>query len=491
VRAQLRTLLGQTAIYGLGGGAAQAIGVLTLPVFSRALDKAEYGTLEIYTATVAMAIVIVDLGLGAAAQRFFYDHRDEEVAARSSVISTAFFTSTAFSFVIAAIILLARKPISQRLFDTQPNAKLVVLLAVSLPLLAAANMTREVMRLSLQPWRYLTSTFISTVGGALLGVLAVTTLDTGVNGIIASIVIVAGVAALYGVVVIRTLLRGRYDVAGLRRMLRYGVPLIPGMAALWATAYADRVLLDNIKGLDTVGLYGIAARFAAPVLLVMTAFVTAYYPFLFSLQVDQPELEKELRGRIATFSAVALLGVGLPFAVFGPELISVVAPGYDGAAGAISPLVLSTAAYGVAAVLGVPIFLHRRTGVGAVLSGLMAVANIALCLALIPPFGLEGAAAAAFGGYALLAVMYWWWGRSVDDAPYEPVRLVAAFALAAAAGEAWRIDLSSGALTLILKLAVCAAFVVGLRLAHVIRPEDLGAVREIVERRLRTTRDPA
>ena len=49
VRAQLRTLLGQTAIYGLGGGAAQAIGVLTLPVFARALDQAEYGTLELYT----------------------------------------------------------------------------------------------------------------------------------------------------------------------------------------------------------------------------------------------------------------------------------------------------------------------------------------------------------------------------------------------------------------------------------------------------------
>ena len=44
VRAQLRTLLGQTAIYGLGGGAAQAIGVLTLPVFSRALTRTSTGS---------------------------------------------------------------------------------------------------------------------------------------------------------------------------------------------------------------------------------------------------------------------------------------------------------------------------------------------------------------------------------------------------------------------------------------------------------------
>ena len=365
----------------------------------------------------------------------------------------------------------------------------MLLLALILPLLAVANMTREVMRLSLQPWRYLISTFITAFGGAILGVIAVTALDDGVAGILAAIGIVTALSALYGVIVVRTFLRGKYDVARLRGMLRYGVPLIPGMAALWATAYADRVLLAHIDGFDAVGLYGIAARFAAPVVLLMTAFVTAYYPFLLSLQLEQPELERELRGRIATFVTVALLGVGLPFAIFGPELVSIVAPGYDGAVKAISPLVLATAAYGVASVFVVPTILHRRTDVSAAVSVVMAIANIGLCLLLIPHFGLEGAAIASFGGYALLAVLYWWWGRRVDDAPYEPVRLMAAFVIAAVAGEAWRIDLSSGALTMLLKPAVCVGFVVGLRLAHVIRPEDLGAAREIVERRLRTAAD--
>ena len=489
VRAQLRTLLGQTAIYGLGGGAAQAIGLLTLPVFARALDQAEYGTLELYTVMVAMLIVVIDLGLGAAAQRFFYDYRDEDVAARRSVITTAFLTSTAISAAIAAIICLARVPISERLFSGASDTKLVVLMALTLPLLAVANMTREVMRLSLQPWRYLISTFITAIGGAILGVLAVTRLDAGVTGILSALAIVTGLSALYGVVIVRSFLHGHYDRARLRRMLRYGVPLIPGMAALWATAYADRVLLDRIDGLDAVGLYAIASRFAAPVVLAMTAFVTAYYPFLLSLSLDQGELERELRGRIATFVAVALLGVGLPLAVFGPELISIVAPGYEDSVGAISPLVLATAAYGVASVFGVPTMLHRRTDVSAAVSVIMAIANIGLCLALIPHFGPEGAAVASFGGYALLALLYWLWGRRVDDAPYEPVRLIAAFVIAAVAGEAWRIDLSSGALTLLLKLAVCVGFVVGLRLAHVIRPEDLGAAREIVERRLRTAAD--
>ena len=191
----------------------------------------------------------------------------------------------------------------------------------------------------------------------------------------------------------------------------------------------------------------------------MTAFVTAYLPFLLSLHVDQPALERDLRGRIATFVAVALLGVGLPFAVFGPELVSVAAPGYDGAVKAISPLYLRRLPTGWRRSRGT----HPATPPHRRICG--AVGDHGDCQrqpvpradsALRP----RGSRVAAFGGYALLAAMYWWWGRRVDDAPYEPVRLVAAFAIAAVAGEAWRIDLSSGALTVLLKLAVCAGFVV-------------------------------
>lgn len=491
VRGHLRTLLGQTAIYGLGGGVGQAIGLLTLPVFARALDASEYGALEIYTVGIAVAIVFADAGLSAAAQRSFYDYGDDELAARRAVITTAFVTSTACSALAGAAIYGGREPLAEWLFEGQPDPDVVALAALTLPLLAVANMTREVLRLSLQPWRYLTSSLLATIGGAVLGVLAVTALDAGVKGVLAATVVGTAVSAVYGVWVARTYLRGHYDWAKLRVMLRYGLPLIPGLVALWATAYADRLLLANIEGLDEVGLYAIASRFAAPVVLLLTAFVTAYQPFLLALRVEDPALELDLRGRIASLTAVALLAGGLPLAVFGPELIDIVTPGYDGAAEAISPLVLGTAAYGVASVFLAPLLIHRRTGVSAVLTIVMGAVNVGLCLLLIPFFGLLGAALASFGGYALLAVLYWWFGRRLDDAAYEPGRLVVAFVFAAAAGEAWRIDLDSTALTLLAKLGVCAAFLVALRLAHVIRPADLGALREIATSRLRPGPPPA
>ena len=161
-------------------------------------------------------------------------------------------------------------------------------------------MTREVMRLTLQPWRYVASSLIATIGGARPRRLCRHVVrrrgqghphrDRHRHG---------GCSPLYGVGVARTYLRGRYDWRKLRTMLRYGLPLIPGLVALWATAYADRLLLANLEDLEAVGLYAIASRFAAPIVLLLTAFVTAYQPFLLALRVEDPVLESELRGRIA------------------------------------------------------------------------------------------------------------------------------------------------------------------------------------------------
>ena len=157
--------------------------------------------------------MFVDAGMSAAAQRSFYDYRDEQLTDRRAVITTAFVTSTGVSALAAAAIYAARDPLANWLFEGQPDPSLVALAALTLPLLAVANMTREVMRLTLQPWRYVASSLIATIGGAGISVYAVTSLDAGVKGILTATLIGTAAAAVYGVGVARTYLHGHYDWA--------------------------------------------------------------------------------------------------------------------------------------------------------------------------------------------------------------------------------------------------------------------------------------
>ena len=56
--------------------------------------------------------MFVDAGMSAAAQRSFYDYRDEQLTDRRAVITTAFVTSTGVSALAAAAIYAARDPLA-------------------------------------------------------------------------------------------------------------------------------------------------------------------------------------------------------------------------------------------------------------------------------------------------------------------------------------------------------------------------------------------
>ena len=173
-------------------------------------------------------------------------------------------------------------------------------------------------------------------------------------------------------------LRGHYDWRKLRQMLRYGLPLIPGLVALWATAYADRILLANLEDLDAVGLYAIAARFAAPVRAAADGLRHRLPPVpAVAARRGSRAGARSARPDRHRSTAVALLGVR-PAArgLRAGARSTIVTPGYDDAAAAISPLVLGTAAYGVASVFWLPLLIHRRTDVSAGLTFVMGVANV-------------------------------------------------------------------------------------------------------------------
>jgi O-antigen/teichoic acid export membrane protein len=59
-------------------------------------------------------------------------------------------------------------------------------------------------------------------------------------------------------------------------MMTFSLPLIPNALATWVLALSDRYIILHYCGTNEVGLYGIAARFAAAVSLVANGIYMAY-----------------------------------------------------------------------------------------------------------------------------------------------------------------------------------------------------------------------
>jgi O-antigen/teichoic acid export membrane protein len=486
MRRHILALGQQTLIYGLSGVALQILGVVTVPIFARVFSPSEYGVFELLTVAIAAVGILVDLGMASASQRSYFDYSDEQHAERRVVLSTAMLTSVGSATVLAAVLIVFRGPIASFMFDGRHYSKLVVVAAIALPLTAAATFTREIMRLRFRAWHYFASSVITALAGNGYVIVALLAFHAGLTAAVLGGAISGALALLYGGFVVRNDVGRRYSTAHLRTMLAYGLPLVPTAAALWALALIDRILLAKLSTLSQVGEYAVANRLGMVLALVTTAFAVAYAPFMLSMFEQDPEEEKVVRGKTLTYVTVVLALVAVIVGLFAREILMVAAPAYRSAYEAVGMLAIGTAAYGISTVALGGIALARQTSSLVALAAAAAVVNVALNLALIPIWGMNGSAAATAVGYVVLLALYYWRAQRVYPTPYEPgrvLRVLVAMALPLAVGA---IPLSPLWVALVVKAGVLLAFAGALVLLGVIDRAEIAALRSLMAERLRS-----
>jgi len=481
----IATLAKHTIVYGLSGVLLQAVGIVTLPIFARAFTQAEYGKLELGLALSSVALTVVDLGFASAAQRSFYDYSDSDVEERRRVLFTAIVVTSTAAVVAAIAIAALRGELDDWLFGGSNAERLILAIAVSTPVVNGATFFRETMRLRFRQWSYVAAAVMAAIVSAVVSIILVVGFDAGVEAIFVGAIFGNALGVLYGLYVTRHDIGRRFSRPELKVMLAYGLPLVPAALAMWALALIDRVMLSDLSNLAEVGQYAVANRVASLVMLVVTAFALAFGPYIFSIYSEDPEMEKLVRAKALTYFAVVLLLVSVLLTLYAREALELVAPGFDRAYKAVGPLTFGIAAFGISSVVTAGISFARRTHWLPLIAGAAAAVNIGLNLALIPQFGMVGAALAAAAGYAVLALIQHVVAQRVYPTVYETGKLARLLVLAIAAGSVGLVTIEPVWLSLVVKTAVLLAFVVSIRVAHVVDEDDLTYARRLVAARFR------
>ncbi len=482
MKSSLLTLVKQSAVYGLSGAAIQVVGLVTLPVFAREFTAAQYGVLEIATVGFTAMIVAVDAGLGSALHRNWFEIPEEHVEERRTVAATATISSTALAAALAACLIVAREPLARWLFGDDEHASIVVLIALSVLAGTFAIFCRDIMRVRFRPGHFAVSSALAGIVAAVVGVTWVVGFDGGVDTVVAGLLAGQVVAAMYGLLLVRHDLRGRFSRVQLRSLLAFGLPLVPAAAATWAISFMDRILLSQLDGLSATGEYAIATRFAAVLLLVAGAFGTAYTPFLFSTHAADPAHERALRARLLIYAAAAFLTVGLALTLFAREIASIVAPDYGRAYHVVGILCISAVAFGLSPITAAGIGIARQTRYLARYTLYALVLNVALCLALIPPAGLVGAAIAAAAANIVLSSAYLWRSQALMPFDIPLARIGIAFALTAVLMPLGLLTFEPEWLQVLVKLAALPALVAGFWAFEVVGPSERAELRRVVQR---------
>ncbi len=388
---QLWRLGKHSAIYGLGAVVSRLIGLFLLPVVTHYLSRRDLGAVDTLIALSVVLVIVLRAGISMAFFRFYFDADDD--AARVTVVRTSFwFTMTVATAGLVAGILLAG-PISEALFGNHSRASLVRAAFVLLWAQMNYEQLTSLFRVEERSVSYVAATLANVVITVGATILLVVVWHKGALGVI--------VGNFTGTLVVYAVLLGyrrfqlglEFDRGLFRQMQRFGLPLVPSGLALWAVDFMDRFLLLKLKNAAEVGLYSVGVRVTTAILLLLLALRTAWPAFAYSIKEDE-EAKR-------TYSFV------LTYVLFVSCWISL-------------------------AVMSIGIGRAKRTQFNWVVTGIAAAVNLGLNFALIPPYGMMGAAIATLVAYTVMFLGMTVRAQQVFPVPYQWRRV--AIVAAAAAG---------------------------------------------------------
>jgi O-antigen/teichoic acid export membrane protein len=334
------------------------------------------------------------------------------------VILTAFWYVMGAATTVLVLGVVFAGTVSRALFGDPSHRNLVI--AAFVGLWAAMNYEQmtSMFRVEKRSGAYVVATLANLTVTVTATVLLVVAFGQGPLGVIVgnftgTLLVYAGLLAHR-----RSVLGFGFDRVLYRSMVRYGLPLVPSVLALWATNFSDRFFLVKLADTHEVGLYSIGARLASAIVIALTAFRMGWPAFAYAIEDDREA--KRTYGFVMTYVVYVTCWASLALGVLSPWLLRLITtePFYA-AEDVVAPLAFATAAFGGYTVAVISVGRVRATRLNWTVTGVAALLNVALNFALIPPFGRMGAAFATVAAYSLMFAGMVWRAQTVFPVPYQ------------------------------------------------------------------------
>lgn len=209
---------------------------------------------------------------------------------------------------------------------------------------------------------------------------------------------------LIAVWTMRTFLTARFKWSFVRDSLSFGMPLIPHLVMASGLVVADRFILEHYRDLSEVGIYSLAYTFGMVMFLVTQSLSQAWLPMFFELAGGGEE-KRQVLGRISSGLIIFLVSLACLGMLFSPIFVHVFLDHrYISAARIVPLVVMGYLFHALFSLFDLSILQAKRTASVFIISLLAFTVNLALNFAMIPRWGMYGAAWATTIAYGVEAV---------------------------------------------------------------------------------------
>jgi O-antigen/teichoic acid export membrane protein len=476
----------EAAIYGLSSIIGRFLNFLLVPFYTNYLLRAEYGVVANIYAYIAFAFVLYCYGMDSAYMRFV---SSMEVGDKQQNFSTPFFSVAVSSVLFSLLIHLFAPSIAGWIGVAAEHANLIQYAGWILCFDTLAVVPFAYLRMENKAKTFAGLRVLNILINVVLTVLLLVVLRLKLEAVFLANLCASALTFLFLLRFAWPHLTLRFSKQLYGQMMRFGLPYIPAGLAGIAIQVIDRPIVKALTDDATLGVYQANYRLGVLMMLVVGMFDYAWRPFFLSHAKDHDA--KELFAKVFTYFVALMMLVFVTVSVFIEDLVRIrvlgryfIHPDYWGGLSIVPVVLLAYVFTGAYVNFVVGVYLEKKTKYLPYATGAGAIVNVAVNFALIPKFGLMGAAIATLLSYVVMAIGIYFPSQRLYHVSYEwgkIARLAIAAFVAVAAFLLLHLEpaTTSGVLT---KLAVCGGFVLLVYVLRVFDPADIAQTKAAISR---------
>jgi O-antigen/teichoic acid export membrane protein len=390
IRARLRS---PSAHYLIGEAAAKGLSFITFIALARWMGATDFGLVSVYVAATGILAVLLGAGLPNAIVRFHFSELPFAEVLGTTLLGLA------GTFLLVGATFTALLPYVSGYLEIPFS--LLVLAIPGGAAITLRNAWLSSLRARKAAKQYAATQFAESALFIGLAALLLSRTDAGHT---AAALAYSGATATIAIWGLWHWTRDpglRIRRALIGPLLRFALPMVFHAFAMTGLATYNQVIVNQLLGAQATGIYSFGYRFGMAMLILSTAFSSAWIPDFLEL-VRDPNARSVIRGRAVRYAnfmtAIALLMMlGLP------PVARLLGGHAYAAAPSLIPLVIYAYLWFVLYTLVFAYALHaqRSIAIATATTGALVV-NIALTYFLVPRLGLVGGVVASVVGYASL-----------------------------------------------------------------------------------------
>jgi len=422
----LKQFLKDSFIYGLSNVISRGIALFLLPLYTRVFSPADFGVIDILTIVATLVNLTVALEISQGVMRYYAEAAS--AGDRARFVSTALWFSMVMYGLFVLVALWFSEPLNSWILKSSSSQAIFQIAVLSMWSTGIFYFLQNQLRAQLLPKYYAVSSILFTLVYTGTAVVLVLVFDSGVAGVFYGLLvggIIGGAAAWYPA---RSNYKLTFDWHRCKELLSFSIPLVPASIAVFVFLYIDRIAIKQLMTLSDVGLFGIGFRVASVVGLLLFGFQRALTVLVYH-NYKEATTPGELAKIFRYFLALTLPAI-VGLALFSTEILRIfTTPAYY-PAWRVIPLLAAAILLSSMYIFAPGLWIAKRTKAIAAINIVVAFLNTALNFALIPLFGISGAALATLMSAAVWFCLLMTLSQKLYFVPHQWTKIAVSTAVA-------------------------------------------------------------